>query len=79
MQQRLGGRLRLAISGGAPLAKDIAEFFDALGVAPIDFVATTGDFYCCVVDRAATVRELTPNFEALNKLRLVRGVYVTGL
>ena len=36
VKDRLGGRLRAAISGGAPLAKEIAEFFHALDVLVLE-------------------------------------------
>jgi long-chain acyl-CoA synthetase len=36
VKNRLGGRLRAAISGGAPLAKEIGEFFHALDVLVLE-------------------------------------------
>jgi long-chain acyl-CoA synthetase len=32
VKERLGGRLRLPLSGGAPLSKEVAEFFDTMGI-----------------------------------------------
>jgi long-chain acyl-CoA synthetase len=36
IRERLGGRIRLAISGAAPLAKDLADFYSAIGVPLIE-------------------------------------------
>jgi long-chain acyl-CoA synthetase len=36
VRQRFGGRLRIAASGAAPLAKDLAEFYEAIGMPLIE-------------------------------------------
>jgi long-chain acyl-CoA synthetase len=36
IKKRLGGRLRLGVSGGAPLAKEIAEFFHSIDILIIE-------------------------------------------
>src|SRR5213592_3305918 len=49
-------RLRIAISGGAPLAKEIAEFFDALGVTILEGYGLTECTSAATVNRVGRYR-----------------------
>jgi PhzF family phenazine biosynthesis protein len=84
-----GGELLAQHAGAAGVTLDfpvaepvptpaIPELFEALGLPVGEMLRTDGDFYMCVVDSAATVRALTPDFFALRALGNVRGVYVTA-
>ena len=68
VRARLGGRLRIPISGGAPLAKEIAEFFDAIGVRIIEGYGLTECTTACSTNRPdvyrfGTVGRPLPGFE----------------
>ncbi len=51
---------------------------DALGLDGGEMLRSTGQFFMVVVDDAATVRKLEPDFAAMSALPDVRGVYVTA-
>ena len=68
VRARLGGRLRVPISGGAPLAKEIAEFFDAIGVRIVEGYGLTECTTACSTNRPdqyrfGTVGRPLPGFE----------------
>ena len=56
VRARLGGELRLAISGGAPLAVDVAEFFHSLGVLILEGYGLTECTTASHVNRPARFR-----------------------
>jgi long-chain acyl-CoA synthetase len=51
VKARLGGRLRAAISGGAPLAKEIGEFFHALDILVLEGYGQTEETTASNVNR----------------------------
>jgi long-chain acyl-CoA synthetase len=68
VKDRLGGRLRTAISGGAPLAKEIGEFFHAIDFTILEGYGLTECTTACSVNRPdrlrfGTVGPAFPRFE----------------
>jgi long-chain acyl-CoA synthetase len=68
VKARLGGRLRAAVSGGAPLAKEIAEYFHALDILILEGYGLTECTTACSANRIdrfrfGTVGTAMPGFE----------------
>lgn len=68
IRERLGGRIRIAASGAAPLGKDLAEFFSAIGIPIVEGYGLTevGILIFNPLDnpRAGSVGKLLPGVEA---------------
>ena len=56
LQARFGGRLRLFVSGSAPLSREIAEFFHAAGVLIVEGYGLTESSAASFVNRATKYR-----------------------
>jgi long-chain acyl-CoA synthetase len=68
VRDRLGGRLRIAISGGAPLAREVMEFFDAVGLRIVEGYGLTECTTACTFNnrdpyRFGSVGTPLPGFE----------------
>ncbi len=68
IRERLGGRMKLAASGAAPLGKDLAEFYGAIGMPLIEGYGLTEGGVAALnpLDRpkAGSIGKLLPGFEA---------------
>src|SRR5579871_220176 len=68
IRERLGGKIRVAVSGAAPLGKDLAEFYAAIGIPLIEgFGLTEGGvatFNPIGNPRSGSIGKLLPGVEA---------------
>ncbi len=68
IRERLGGRMRLAASGAAPLGKDLAEFYGAIGMPLIEGYGLTEGGVAALNPlerpKAGSIGKLLPGFEA---------------
>lgn len=68
VRERLGGRIRIAASGAAPLGRDLAEFFRAVGLPIVEGYGLTEAGVLCFNPigrpKAGSVGKLLPGVEA---------------
>jgi long-chain acyl-CoA synthetase len=68
IRERLGGQLRMAASGAAPLGKDLAEFYGAIGMPLMEGYGLTEGGVAALnpIDhpKAGSIGKLLPGFEA---------------
>jgi len=68
IRERFGGRLRIAASGAAPLSKDLAEFYEAVGMPLIEGYGLTEGGVACLnpigAPKPGSIGKLLPGVEA---------------
>ncbi len=68
VRERLGGRIRIAISGAAPLGKDLSEFFSAIGIPILEGYGLTETGILCFNPinklKPGSIGKLLPGVEA---------------
>jgi len=73
-----GVTLDFPVSEPSPVDRVDADLYAALALEPGECLECDGDFFLCIVDEAAKVRDLDPDFAALRAMPHVRGVYVSA-